>query len=60
MNTHEQQIADNVTFPHPARFFQQPVAPFQRMSLPPGGSTLYRSGIEIENSTYRSAMAMDF
>lgn len=30
------------------------------MSLPPGGSTLYRSGIEIENSTYRSAMAMDF
>lgn len=30
------------------------------MPLPPGGSTLYRSGIEIENSTYRSAMAMDF
>ena len=57
---HEQQIADNVTFPHPAGFFQQPVTPFQRMPLPPGGSTLYRSSIKIENGTYRSAMAMDF
>ena len=30
------------------------------MPLPPGGSTLYRSSIKIENGTYRSAMAMDF